>query len=87
MHKIKFLILEKTFENFLRRNFRRLKEIENEIFEENVINCLRKKFYQEDSRNYQPVINGHIRSQMVTYDHIWSQKMLVLVIYSGHTLS
>ncbi len=35
MPEINFLILEKTFENFLRRRFRCLKEKENEVFEEN----------------------------------------------------
>ncbi len=42
MPEINFLILENTFENVLRRRFRCLKEEENEIFEENVTNCLRK---------------------------------------------
>ncbi len=44
MPEIIFLILEKTFENFLRRRFRCLKEKENEIFEENVMNCFRENF-------------------------------------------
>ncbi len=45
MAEINFLILEKTFENFLKRRFRCLKE----IFEENVTNRLRKYFYQKDA--------------------------------------
>ncbi len=43
---VNFLILEKTFENFL-GSFGCYKEKENEIFQENVTNCLRKNFYQE----------------------------------------
>ncbi len=65
MPEINFLILEKTFENF-RRRFECLKEKENEIFERNVTNCLRKNFYQKDGRHYQSVMNGHI-SHMITY--------------------
>ncbi len=60
IQEINFLILEKTFENFLRRRFRWLKEKENEIFEENVTNnYLRKNVYQKDGRHYQSVMNGH----------------------------
>ncbi len=43
MREINFLILQKIFENFL-RSFGCLKEKENEIFEENVANCLEKTF-------------------------------------------
>ncbi len=46
-NEINFLILVKTFENFLRRSFECLKEKENEIFKENVTNCMRKNFYQK----------------------------------------
>ncbi len=69
MPEINFLILEKTFENFLRRRFRCLKEKVNKIFEENVTNCLRKNSYQKkDGRHYQSVMNGHI-SHMIAYGH------------------
>ncbi len=60
MHEINFLILEKTSDNFLRRSFGCLKEKENEIFEENFTNCLRKNFYLKDGRHSQYVMNGHI---------------------------
>ncbi len=68
MPEINFLILEKTFENFLRRHFRYLKEKENEIFEEYVANCLRKNVYQKDGRHYQSVMNGGM-SHRITYGH------------------
>ncbi len=68
MHEINFLILEKTFENFLSRSFGCLKEKENEIFGENVTNCLKKNFYQKDGLHYQSVMNGHML-HMITYGH------------------
>ncbi len=83
MPEINFLILEKTFENFLRRCFRCLKEKENEIFEENVTNnCLRKNFYQKDGRHYQSVMNGPM-SHMITYGYkqFWYWSVTVVTIY------
>ncbi len=60
MAEIIFLILEKTFQNFLRISFGCLKQKENEIFEENVTNCVKKNFYQKDGLPYQLVLNGHL---------------------------
>ncbi len=69
MLQIKFLILEKTFENFLRRHFRCLEEKEIE-----------KKFLL---KRWSSLLTGHEWSH-VTYNHVWSQTILVLIIYRGH---
>ncbi len=76
-----FWIPEETFKNFLRRSFGCLKEKENEIFEENIMNFLRKKLLPKRWSSLL-VMNRHIWS----YGHVWSQTILVLVIYSGYNL-
>ncbi len=44
-YQLFFLIFEETFENFLKRSSGCLKEKGNEIFKDNLMNCLRKTFY------------------------------------------
>ncbi len=48
----KFFNSWKDFWKFPEKNFAYLKEKENVIFEENVMNCLRRNFYQKHDRYY-----------------------------------
>ncbi len=87
MPEINFFIFEKTFENFVRRRFRRLKEKENEIFEENVTNCLKKNFYQKDGCHYQSVMNGHMSHIILSHTTVAHLKKFRWKIYKIATCS
>ncbi len=73
MCEINFLILEKTFENFLRSS-EYLKEKGNEVYLRKMLRVVWEILLPK-------------RWSSLSVSHTWSQTILVLVIYSGHNLS